>query len=450
MPISSFYGMQTSLRGLMAQQRMIDTTGHNIANASTVGYSRQEATLQASQALQLQVSGSMTSTGAHLGSGVDVQGFRRIRDQFLDLQYRGQNTSLNDWKAQTEALDTAELALAEPGDNGISAQLSNFWAAWSDLSKSPDSEAAKQALVQKAGALTDTIHSVRSQMVAAQDAAQGQYDAIAGPGGDVEKIATELASLNRTISGFLKNGDTPNDLMDRRDVLLDQLSGYGQVSVEQLSGGSLNVSFVDSSNGSTYPIVSDQTVDWAGPPAGGWNPGGAMGGLLNVAKTPGGTIEGYLASIDSFSKNLADAVNGAYGGTFMSYGSPGEGASIQVAAAIQAAPNSIVSGTGASGSNDVALAVSQLRGNASIDGTYKAFVAKVGGDLNNATRMQANAQVLADSVENRRQSVQGVSMDEEMSNLVRFQRAYQASARAMSTMDEMLDVLINRTGRVGL
>jgi flagellar hook-associated protein 1 FlgK len=175
-----------------------------------------------------------------------------------------------------------------------------------------------------------------------------------------------------------------------------------------------------------------------------------MGGLLTVAKTPGGTIEGYLASIDSFSKNLADAVNGAYGGSFLTYGSPGEGASIQVAAAIQAAPNSVQSGSGASGSNDIALAVSQLRGNAAVDGAYKAFVAKVGGDLNNATRMQANAQVLADSVENRRQSVQGVSMDEEMSNLVRFQRAYQASARAMSTMDEMLDVLINRTGRVGL
>jgi flagellar hook-associated protein 1 FlgK len=450
MPISSFYGMQTSLRGLIAQQRMIDTTGHNIANASTVGYSRQEATLAASQALQLQVSGALNSTGAHLGSGVDVQGFRRIRDQFLDLQYRGQNTGLNDWKAQTEALDTAELSLAEPGDNGISAQLANFWAAWSELSKAPDSEAAKQSLVQKTGALTDTIRSVRSQMVAAQDAAQDKYATIAGPGGEVEKVASELAGLNRVISGFLKTGDSPNDLMDRRDALLDKLSGYGQISVEQLAGGSLNVSFVDAGSGTTYPIVSDQTVDWAGPPAGGWNPGGEMGGLLNVAKTPGGTIEGYLASIDAFAKNLADTVNGAYGGSFFSYGSPGEGASIDVAAAIKAAPNSITSGSGASGSNDIALAVSQLRGGATVDGAYKAFVARVGADLNNATRMQANAQVLVDSVENRRQSVQGVSMDEEMSNLVRFQRAYQASARAMSTMDEMLDVLINRTGRVGL
>jgi flagellar hook-associated protein 1 FlgK len=126
------------------------------------------------------------------------------------------------------------------------------------------------------------------------------------------------------------------------------------------------------------------------------------------------------------------------------------GATLDVAAPIQAAPASIRSGSGDSGSNDIALAVSKLSGSSGIDGVYKAFVAKVGSDLNEATRMTSNAQVLVNSVEDRRQSVSGVSMDEEMSNLVKFQRAYQASARAMSTMDEMLDVLINRTGKVGL
>ncbi|HWK26613.1 MAG TPA: flagellar hook-associated protein FlgK [Solirubrobacter sp.] len=449
MPISSFYGLQTSLRGLIAQQRMLDTTGHNIANASTVGYSRQEATLAASRALQLQVAGASNATGAHLGSGVDVQGFRRVRDQFLDAQYRGQNSSLSDWKARADALDSAELSLAEPGDNGINAMLGNFWKAWSDLSKTPDDAAAKTALVQQAGALTDSIHSVRQQMVWAQESAMGQYDAIAGPGGNVERIASELAGLNKTISSFIVNGDSPNDLMDRRDVLLDQLSTYGQLSVEQLDGGSMNVAFVDGSTGLSYPIVTDRTADWAGPPTGDWSPGGQMGGLLAAGKSPGGMIDGYLATLDQFASSLASTVNAAYGGDFFSIGTP-PGASIAVDAAIQADPKTIVAGTGASGSNDVALAISQLKGNASVDGAYKAFVAKVGGDLNEAQRMQANAQILTDSVEDRRQSVAGVSMDEEMTNLVRFQRAYQASARAMSTMDEMLDVLINRTGRVGL
>jgi flagellar hook-associated protein 1 FlgK len=286
--------------------------------------------------------------------------------------------------------------------------------------------------------------------VAAQDMANGQYQSIVGDGGEIDKIASELAGLNKTISQFMSVGESPNDLLDRRDVLIDQLSTFGQVSVENLDGGSANISFVDRTSGTAYPVVSDKTAAWAGPPIGGWNPGGQMGGLLEVGKTPGGTIDGYLAQIDTISQSLASAVNGIYGGEFFSVGTPA-GSTIKVADALQADPSTVITGTGTgAASNDIALQISQLRGSASVDGAYKSFVAKVGGDLNESQRMQGNAQILADSVENRRQSVQGVSMDEEMSNLVRFQRAYQASARAMSTMDEMLDVLINRTGRVGL
>ena len=115
-------------------------------------------------------------------------------------------------------------------------------------------------------------------------------------------------------------------------------------------------------------------------------------------------------------------------------------------------PSLIQGGTGAEGSNDIALAIAAIQNdpNSGIDPVYHAFVSKVGSDVREATRQEGNAQVLTDAVENRRQSVSGVSMDEEMSNLVRFQRSYQASSRAMSTLDEMLDVLINRTGRVGL
>src|SRR3954452_192251 len=159
MPVSSFFGMQTSLRGLLAQQRMLDTTGHNIANASTQGYSRQEATLAASQALPIQVQGSQIATGAHLGTGVDVQGFRRIRDSFLDSQYRAQNTNLSDWHGRAGSLDSAELSLQEPGENGINSQLAKFWNAWSDVSKSPSDLSAKQALVQQSQSLTDSIHA---------------------------------------------------------------------------------------------------------------------------------------------------------------------------------------------------------------------------------------------------------------------------------------------------
>src|ERR671932_744726 len=163
MPISSFFGLQTSLRGLIAQQMALDTTGHNIANASTDGYSRQKVNLAASPALQVPTQGSINPTG-HLGSGVDVTGYVRVRDQFLDTQYRAQNTALQQQKARADGLNNAELSLAEPGDSGINAALDKFWTAWSNLSKSPDDISAKQSLVSSGEALTDSIHSVRSQM----------------------------------------------------------------------------------------------------------------------------------------------------------------------------------------------------------------------------------------------------------------------------------------------
>src|SRR3954451_6768459 len=202
MGVSSFYGLQTSLRGLIAQQMALDTTGHNIANASTEGYSRQKVNLAASPALQVPTSGSVTPSG-HLGSGVDVTGYSRVRDQFLDTQYRAQNTSLQEQKARADGLNSAELSLSEPGDNGINKALGDFWKSWSDLEKSPNVDAAKQSVVSAGQKLTDAIHAVRSQLVAAQADAQSQYDSITGPGGDISQAANELAGLNKSIATYL-------------------------------------------------------------------------------------------------------------------------------------------------------------------------------------------------------------------------------------------------------
>ena len=458
MPISSFYGLQTSLRGLLAQQRLLDTTGHNIANASTKGYSRQEAALVASPALNIPAGGIASGAGAHLGSGVDVQSFRRIRDQFVDLQYRGQNTNLGEWKARSTALDRAEGALSEPGENGLNQQLNEFWNAWADLANAngTDRAAAVQNVVEKGAALADAFTTVRGQIVQVKDQTYAEYADLARPaspgdaGGEIAQVATEIAQLNDTIKRFMTAGDVPNDLLDRRDLLVDQLSEYGQVSVEAQNDGTINVSFVDkASSGTTYPIVTGPASTWAGPPAGdAWTPGGRLGGLLEASR-PGGTLDGYLTTLDTIAGNLVTAVNTAYNGTFFTAGTPAA-ATLDVDAALRANPQSLVPGSGNTGSTDYALAVSQLRDGTAVDQPYRAFVAKVGSNVREAIRQENNAQVLTDAVENRRQSVSGVSLDEEMSNLVRFQRSYQASARAMSTLDEMLDVLINRTGRVGL
>ncbi|HEX8207526.1 MAG TPA: flagellar basal body protein, partial [Solirubrobacteraceae bacterium] len=137
MNVSSFMGLQTALRGLLAQQRGLDVTAHNLANANTVGYSRQEAALVASDPLRVSAGALANGSGALLGTGVEVEAYRRLRDTFLDVQYRGQNMALGGHETTARALGSVEAALNEPSDGGIGALLDKYWAAWGDVANYP-------------------------------------------------------------------------------------------------------------------------------------------------------------------------------------------------------------------------------------------------------------------------------------------------------------------------
>ena len=442
MPISSFYGLQTSLRGLLAQQRALDVAGHNVANASTAGFSRQEAVMAASPAYVVPAS-TGTGAGAHLGSGVDVLQYRRVRDQFLDLQFRAQNTRLGYESTRAEQLDRAEVSLAEPSDSGIASQLAAFWDAWSDVANAPQDMAARTALTEQGATLGESFATVINQLKIVADQASEEYARLAGAGGEVELIAREITSLNDTIAKFVSAGDSPNDLHDRRDLLVDQLSKLGRVSVQPTTDGMVEITFGDAAQ----PIVSDRTMTW---PQALTDPDGRLGALRDIFK-PGGTVEQYRDALDGVALSVMDAVNGLHtsagGPPFFTATAGDEAGTLTVAVA----PSGVQTGaTGFAGDNGLALQIAALRGNAAVDGSYRSFVARVGTEVRQAQTQEANADALATAVDNRRQSVSGVSLDEEMANIIRFQRGYQASSRAMSTMDEMLDVLINRTGRVGL
>jgi flagellar hook-associated protein 1 len=443
MSISSFYGLQTSLRGLLAQQRALDTTGHNIANASTTGYSRQEAVMAAAPALAIPQGAVQGGAGAHIGAGVDVLAYRRVRDTFLDLQFRAQATRLGDEAGRAEGLARAEGAFAEPGDNGINKQLSEFWSAWADLANAPDDPAARASLLEKASSLADAFGIVDTQLELVGRQAADEYATLTAPGGEVEQIAREIAALNDTIKRFVTAGDTPNDLMDQRDLLLDRLSSLGTTSIVNNADGSVDVTF----GGAAAPMV-DANGYHAEPY--GANPGGRLGALKDLSTVPGGLIDTYRTDLGAVAAGLAGAVNNIHPGFFaVNHNPPANYGAATLAVAVdatslQAAP----AGSGAS-ANDWARAISELSGKGP-DQAYNALISRIGSEVREAERNEANAQALADAVADRRESVAGVSLDEEMGNLIRFQRAYQASSRAMSTMDEMLDVLINRTGRVGL
>jgi flagellar hook-associated protein 1 FlgK len=448
MAISSFLGLQTSLRGLLAQQQALDVTTHNVTNANTVGYTRQEATLGAASALHVTGGATQDGSGVFIGQGVDVTAYRRIRDSFLDLQVRAQTMALGDGSTSAQALDNVQSAVNEPSTTGINAMLSKFYAAWTNLSDHPEDAGAKTAVNEAAKTLTDSFASLASQISSAAAAAQDQLDATTGANGPIAAAAKSLAQLNKAIDSALDAGQSPNDLLDQRDQILDQLSQYGNVSIIPQAGGRIQVMLGNQS------VVNDTTVAWpATLPTTFSAGGGQLGALQTLTKT---TLPGYLAALDQVATTLATDVNNAFGAPPTTYfnistGPPGYGAAhlgTNASGALTIPP--AVAGSGASGNNDIALKMAALSTTSAAGAQYAAFVRQVGADADNAERAQSIAQAALDSAEDRRQNVSGVSLDEEMANLIRFQRGYQASARAMSSVDDLLDTLINRAGRVGL
>lgn len=442
--ISSFFGLNIALKGLQAQQAALDTTAHNVANQNTAGYTRQDASLVASTGYEVGSGALGNGAGAVLGSGVDVQAYVRARDAFTDLQWRVQSTAASYADTTEETLSSAQVSVQEPGDTGIASQLNDFWDAWQALADSPESTtSARQSLVITAQALTDSVQALSSSISKVQQNASDQYNALIGTNGDVQTLATQIAKLNAQISKETIAGRQPNDLLDARDKAVDDLSALGQVSTTTLPNGAIQVSF----GGMSSPLVDDQTTDFTGLSSM-TAPGGELGALQDLASTTG-KLGGYTSQLDDFVNTLVTNVNSAYGGDFFDPAGT-TAATFAVDSSITADPTTVTANsTSTEGDNDIALAVAALR-SGTADKKYSNFVLAIGADVSQATRTNDAAQAVLTTISDKRDSVSGVSLDEEVTNMLRFQRGYQASSRMMSTLDDMLDKLINSTGRVGL
>jgi flagellar hook-associated protein 1 len=442
--ISTFFGLQQTLRGILAHQRAIETTGQNITNANTEGYSRQQVNLTAATPYDVEAGLLVDGGGAQLGGGVDIMSFTRIRDSFLDLQYRAQNLRQGGYDTTASSLEQVQQGFQEPSDQGISKLLGNYWSAWQNVANNPENDATRTALVEQGKTLAGAVNELQNRISLVKSQTAQQYTDLTSATGDVQGYAAELGKLNTAIQDAVAGGTVPNDLLDRRDLLLDKLSNLAQVSTVDNGDGTITVNFGDATN----PLVQGNgTVNW---PQTLTNPGGKLGALIDLTKT-GGTLDGYASDLNAFAKSLADSVNalhnpGGTGTNFFNYTAGNEAASLSVGVT---ATQVKYSSSAAAGGNDIATAIGNLR-NGAADQSYQSLVAKIGSDVKNTERLADNAKVLTDSINDRRQSVSGVSMDEEMTNLIKFQRGYQGSARAMNAVDEMLDTLINRTGRVGL
>lgn len=429
--ISSFGGLQTSLRGLLAHQRMLDVTSHNISNADTEGYTRQRAVSSAAPGLVLN---GATGHPNYLGQGVDVVAYDRVRNQFLDSASRAQSMLLGERSALAEGLSRVDQTIAEPGGNGLSSMLSAVWTGFQTLASNPTDDGARAQVVSAAQTLTTAIADLDARLATIGGDAADQYAKLAvNADSPIAAAAKELAQLNDAIKRATTAGQQPNDMLDRRDLLLDRLAQYGQVTVTAVGHGEIRVEFGDSAT----PLVDGTTTNW---PLALTNPGGQLGGLQALQVQ----VAEYRSELDGFAASLAGDVNALHGTPPFFSGTTA--ATITVAVT----PGAVTAGSGAGAeSNDIARAIAALRGGTAEQG-YHELVRRIGSDAANTASLRSLSATLVEDIEGRRQSVAGVSLDEEMTDLIRFQRGYQASSRALSSIDEMLDQLINRTGRVGL
>lgn len=428
MTIPSFTGLQTALSGLEAAQAAITTTGENIANANTAGYTRQTVQTAATAPLNI----ASQNGGIQVGTGVTITDVSRIRNQFLDVQYRAQNSATSNANSNASELGQVQTALNEPSDSGLQSVMGKFWSAWSSLASSPTSAAAQQAVVDAGQTLASTFNAVYSQMQTVQSQASQQYASLTGANGQVAQDAQQIATLNQQIAQATQAGVSPNTLLDQRDKAIDDLSSLAQISVSTGSNGAVTINFGDAAS----PLVSGTTVTW--PQTLTSASGGQLGSLLNMSSSTG-PIGTFMSSLDGVANQVISSVNALQPSSPFFTGT-GAG-SIAVSATASTLQTSSSSTSGA----DLATAIGNLA-NGPADQAYASFVGQVGSGVGAAQSTQSTQQAVLTAVSNQRQSVSGVSLDEEMTNLIQYQQAYQASARVMNAINSTLDTLINSVG----
>lgn len=514
---STFMGLETAKRSLFTQQAALTTVSHNIANSNTEGYSRQTVNMAATEPMEALGLSKSTAAG-QIGTGVEASSVTRMREAFLDDQYRNENENYGNWSIQQDTLEKLETIMSEPSDTGIRTVIDNFYSAWSDLSKDPESSDARYVLREKALALTDAFNTISKQLNNLKNDLTSNIETKAT---EVNTYLSAIADLNGQIATIEGLGDYANDLRDRRDLAVDKLSKIINVSVTETSSGyTVQMGNTTLVSGTTATTTTSATFTGA---YGGDLTGGEMYGLItsrddyvadyqsymdNIANTiangdititlPEGTVlpEGATLTVNGASKTYTGTertltedttvtvkgINGLHKlgyltsstGTATSAGEFFTGTTagtIQLSETIQNDPTKIASSmritstdssaTVVKGNNTLALLMSELKNtnfsfqsgsittSATVDDYYRSIVGQLGVQSEEATRQTDNANTLVEQVDSNRQAVSGVSLDEEMTNMIKYQHAYNASARLMTTIDEMLDKIINSMGVVG-
>jgi len=449
------------LSALTAHRKALAVHSHNLANASAPGYSRQEAVLLANPPLP-RAGAAEALVGGQYGTGVRVDTVRRVHESFLALQARTFHATQGRWSAGALPLREAESVLAPAPGQDLSALLDSLWDAWESVANRPEDMGLRAVLRENAAALASTLresadrlHTIRASM---DTGIRARVE-------EVNRLAGQIAEHNRQIQTAQAEGRAANDLLDARERLLDRLSGLcgalplnsegghlivyldgrpliqgGVAHSLTLSAGEAGVRITTSFDGRSVSVSS-----------------GEVGGLLHARDV---LIPGYVEALDGIAATLIAEVNARHQGGFGLDGETGRdffvagggAGDIALSPEVLADVRAIAAaGSDAPGDGSAARDIAKLRTAAVLAGgtlgqAAQALLGRIGDDLARHTHAAAAAEAALDQIEQQRQSVSGVSIDEELAYLTLSQRAYEAAARVVTAADEMLAVIIERMG----
>ncbi len=459
-------GISIALQAVLTQSQVLEITGHNIANASTPGYRRQSAVLVTDMPTSINGADHLTGAGQR-GGGVTIEKIQRFNLAFFDGRYRSVSAEAKNWESQSGILSQLEATMAENSDDGLLSKMDEFWAGWQSLSNDPTNTSLRTILLDDASALASAFNRRATQITQLRS---DQNQVVGSQVEEINSLAGQVAQLNGEISRVLSVGEQPNDLMDTRDIALDRLAELtGAVSTEQKNGemlvslgGHVLVVGHDAIKLETRTNLTDTSVKDVY-----WQDGqkltpssGELKGMLEVRDS---ILTGQLSGLNTLAGGLISQVNAIHSVGFglnnvtgLNFFSGTDAASIAVNPALDAASIATSSATGEEGNNTIALQIAALKsvkgmsaGTATLNEFYNAQISDLGVTTQRASNNSYQHGLVSKALSDQRESVVGVSLDEEAANMAKAQKAYQAAARILTAYDELLDLVINNMGLVG-
>lgn len=455
--------MEIGKNGLNIYRIATEVTSENIANVNTQGYSRQRVLLESAP--------PTLHNGFPLGTGVQISVVERYYDGLLQQQLVSAQTTQGFDTSRSTVLQQIEPYFNEVSNDGIGTAISNFFGAWQDLTLNPGGTSERQVLITRAQILSDNFHSVSKGL---NDAIATQNATLVPLTDSINSTLTNIAQLNGQIKSTELLSGNANEMRDQRDQLVRDLSLKIGITFTENVDGTTDIKYADGGaelvTGSTAGAFSLDQTDPASFVVQLTPPGGALAIVAPTTGELGATvalrdtiIPGYLAQVDTLAKSIADAVNAQHsigfsptGGTNQNFFTP-LGAVTGAAGAFSIDSGLDISTIAASGNallpgdNSNALAIVQLNSTytvpsgaptATFSSFYSSLVSKVGLDVQSGKTTVSQDEAFTKQLTTLRESNSGVSLDEELTNLVKYQRSYQASSKLITTATEMMDMVI--------